>query len=432
MKQLKLSRRKLLLGGAVLVAGSAMALKPKQNSADFHDGFFSELSQGLDRAGVATPSLVIDKHQLDANIKTLVEHTQDRFDFRIVAKSLPSIPLLAYVMAKAETKKLMVFHQPFLTQVAQNLPDADVLMGKPLPVAAAQQFYLGLADAQNSRRKAFDDETQLQWLIDSPRRLLQYRQLAESIERRLNINIELDVGLHRGGVNNQADFLAMLDVIEASPYLRFAGLMGYEPHIGKVPGNPIKQRDQAMNLYQAYVTSAETHLKRSIQNLTLNAAGSPTYQYYNEGAFPMNELSAGSCLVKPLDFDLPSLQDHSAAAYIATPVLKVLKQTQIPGGVLGSGLGGVMSWWNPNWEQAFFVYGGYWKAKPESPKGLVLNPVYGRSSNQEMLNGSANVQLQQDDWIFWRPTQSESVLLQFGDLLLYENGDITLRWPVLS
>ena len=435
-RPLNVSRRQLLLGGGALLAGTALALKPQAitrttGDSHVHDAYFQRLSTALHGDGVATPVLLIDKQRLDANLETLLQHTQDRFDYRIVAKSLPSIPLLAYVMAKAETNKLMVFHQPFLIQVTQHLPHADVLMGKPLPVAAAQQFYFAQAAANTAKQTGFDDEAQLQWLIDSPKRLMQYKQLAETLQRRLNINIELDVGLHRGGVAESSDFLTMLDMIEASPYLRFSGLMGYEPHIGKVPGDPINHRDEAMHIYQKYVTLAETHLKRSIQNLTLNAAGSPTYQFYNQGAFPMNELSAGSCLLKPSDFDLPTLHDHIAAAFIATPVLKVLPQTQIPGGFVGKGLSGLMAWWNPNWEQAFFVYGGYWKAKPESPKGLVLNPVYGRSSNQEMLNGSANVPLKQDDWVFWRPTQSESVLLQFGDLLLLDHNEITQRWPVL-
>jgi len=40
--------------------------------------------------------------------------------------------------------------------------------------------------------------------------------------------------------------------------------------------------------------------------------------------------------------------------------------------------------------------------------------------------------LQQDDFVFLRPTQSESVFLQFGDIWVYENGAITERWPIIS
>jgi len=58
--------------------------------------------------------------------------------------------------------------------------------------------------------------------------------------------------------------------------------------------------------------------------------------------------------------------------------------------------------------------------------------VYGRSSNQEMVNGSAAVGLGVEDQVFLRPTQTESVLLQFGDLLAVRGGRIVDTWPVYS
>jgi D-serine deaminase-like pyridoxal phosphate-dependent protein len=46
-----------------------------------------------------------------------------------------------------------------------------------------------------------------------------------------------------------------------------------------------------------------------------------------------------------------------------------------------------------------------------------------------MLEGSAKVELAQDDFVFLRPTESEGVFLQFGDILVYDGQDITTRWP---
>ena len=203
--------------------------------------------------------------------------------------------------------------------------------------------------------------------------------------------------------------------------------MGYEPHVVKVPGDPITYRDRAMARYSHFLQLARDYLGEAFpRQPLLNAGGSPTYQLYDRGDFPFNELAAGSCLVKPTDFDLPSLADHLPASYIATPVLKRLDNLQIP----GIDLGPVQSLWDPNRARTFFTYGGYWKAIPESPPGLSYNGLFGRSTNQEMLNGSSSVELSPDDWIFLRPTQSEFVFLQFGDIAVYENGAITERWPV--
>ncbi len=59
-----------------------------------------------------------------------------------------------------------------------------------------------------------------------------------------------------------------------------------------------------------------------------------------------------------------------------------------------------------------------------------MSEVFGRSSNQELVNGSPAVALRVEDQVFLRPTQSESVLLQFGDLLALRGGRIVERWPV--
>lgn len=416
------SRRNLLLGGlAVGAAAGLLKIKPK-DQAENHSNYFNQLSRALDRAGIARPSMVVDRQKLKQNIEVMRSHINGRFAYRVVAKSLPSVKLIAEVMAEANTNNLMLFHQPFANQIARQLPQADILFGKPMPVAAAKAFYQGHSGS-------FDPAKQLQWLIDSPQRLQQYAELSKALSVNLRISIELDVGLHRGGVNNKNELAEMLDQIQADERLTLSGFMGYEPHVAKLPGNKISHRDKAMTAYREFLDLAVEKYAGLQPEWVLNAGGSPTYQLYDQGDFVHNELSTGSCLVKPTDFDMPTLADHLPAAYIATPVIKALNKTQLPG---FDSVSKLMSWWNPNREKAFFTYGGYWKANPESPKGLSVNPLFGRSTNQEMLNGSSSLNLQQDDWVFLRPSQSEFVFLQFGDIAVYEQGEIVDYWPVMA
>jgi len=422
------NKKRISRRGAVLAGGSAFALlalfglKPKDVGAN-HSPYFLKMSEALTRSNGGLPTLVIDKAQLLKNIDVLKQAINTDTNYRIVVKSLPSLPLLDIIMQQTQSRRLMVFHQPFLNQVAKEIPQADVLMGKPLPVAAANTFYEKAGNSQ------FKPSKQLQWLVDTPERMKQYADLANGLKQTILINIELDVGLHRGGVKNNETLHTMLTMIESEPYLSFSGFMGYEPHVAKVPGDKLAARDKAMAIYRSRKDFAASFYGRSIDHLTLNAGGSPTYQYYKTGNFPHNELSAGSCLVKPTDFDLPSLSSHVPASFIATPVLKSLPNTEIPG---VPGLGRLMSLWNPNRQQTFFTYGGYWKAKPESPEGLSTNPVFGRSTNQEMYNGSSKISLKPDDWIFQRPTQSEFVFLQFGDIAVYDQGEIGEYWPIFG
>ena len=69
-----------------------------------------------------------------------------------------------------------------------------------------------------------------------------------------------------------------------------------------------------------------------------------------------------------------------------------------------------------------------------SPQGLALSALYGRSSNQELWLGSASQHLQVNDYVFFRPQQSEAVFLQFGDIALFdkEKSQIVDKWPVFS
>lgn len=418
---IKLKRRTVLLGGIGGAAVVAAGLKPRDHGEN-HSPYFSGLSAALDAAPAVGPTLVVDRQKLLANVATLKSHIGDRFHYRVVTKSLPSIGLLKTIMSAADSNRLMLFHQPFLSQVATELPGSDVLMGKPMPVNAAAAFY------KTHRHSEFDHEQQLQWLLDAPQRLQQYATLADSLNLSMRINIEIDVGLHRGGVQNDADLHEMLQIIQDHPRLSFAGLMGYEPHIVKVPGDPLDYRERAMTVYRERLSSARDFLGEAWPaNVTLNAGGSPTYQLYDQGDYPFNELSAGSCLVKPTDFDMPTLADHQPASYIATPVLKALDTLQLPVDYFGP----LMAAWDPNRARTFFTYGGYWKALPESPRGLSTNPLFGRSTNQEMLNGSRTIDLQVDDWVFLRPTQSEFVFVQFGDIAVLDGGEIVEHWPVL-
>jgi D-serine deaminase-like pyridoxal phosphate-dependent protein len=162
--------------------------------------------------------------------------------------------------------------------------------------------------------------------------------------------------------------------------------------------------------------------------VTLNIAGSQTYQLYRDDTF-FNDLCAGSGLVMPTDFDMPTLAKHQPAVFIATPVLKKYSSVQVAGLEFASQL---FSVGNPNRQQAFYIYGGNWQAGYESPPGLKRNAIWGHSSNQEMVNASNKVTLAVDDFVFLRPHQSEFVFLQFGDLITVRKGEIGESWPVFQ
>lgn len=424
-------KRRLLLAGAVAAPIAAIvAAKPRAN-AGAHDEYFADLQGALRRAGLFRPTLVIDRARLAHNIGRLKAHLPKNKHYRIVAKSLPSLKLIETVRAATGTDRLMVFHQPFANFIAAQMSDAQLLFGKPKPAGAAQRF---LAQQRNA---AFDPAAQVEWLVDTPQRLAEYAMLARAQQAEglgpLKINLELDVGLHRGGLRSAQAVAEAVRAIEAEPALRFSGVMGYEAHASKIPeflGGPRGALAKSMAFYSECVAAARDVLgeRFDADALTLNAGGSSTYQLYDESA-PCNELAMGSGLVMPTDFDKPTLADHQPACFISTPVLKALDRSELPG--LES-MTGLFRAWDPNTARAFYIYGGYWLAGTVSPPGLQRNAIWGHSTNQDLLNGSRDVQLEVGDHVFLRPQQSEFVFLQFGDIAVYDQGEIVDSWAVFQ
>ena len=419
-----ISRRTALLGGGVLAAGAALLARPRDAGGPYPD-YFAGLNRLLRREGIDRPVMLIDLDRLDRNIDRVVRSVAvpPAKTYRIVVKSLPSPALVDYVARRANTKALMLFHRPFLQAMADLRPDADILLGKPLPVEAARHFLAG-------HRGPLDPSRQIAWLIDDDRRLVQYRELAVSLNRPMRVSLEIDVGLHRGGYPDAAALEPALSAIAAAPgVLEFGGFMGYDAHLMGLPGFLAdRERPKVRERYAAAVALLRDRFPSLVSDrLCFNAAGSPTFRDY-EGDRLVTDLSAGTCLLKPSHYDLSALGDFEPAAFIASPVLKHLPSARLP----------ALEWtapliraWDVNQAQMYFGYGGNWLAAPESPPGLALHWAY-TSSNQQGYTAPASVSLDIDDFIFLRPFQSEAVLLQFGDLVAFRGDRIIERWPVLG
>ena len=119
-------------------------------------------------------------------------------------------------------------------------------------------------------------------------------------------------------------------------------------------------------------------------------------------------------LLKPSDFDSEFLLGLQPALWIAAPVLKVLPYTQLPSMALLNKL--------PHSAKAVFIYGGYWMANYVYPEQSHPHLLYGRSSNQELVNVPKNCDIAVDDFVFLRPSQSEAIITQFAELNLYKNA----------
>lgn len=373
--------------------------------------FFEQLNDDLKQQNNALPRLIIDDQAFEQNLQYVVTQLQSakHVQPRIVVKSLACLELLKRISQQLVTQRFMVFHLPQLLPILENFSEADVLWGKPMPVSLVQHFY---------ETNHHWQDTNIQWLVDTPQRLSQYLEVAKQLSLKLKVNLEIDVGLHRGGISSLQTLSDILKTIRSHPeYLQFSGLMGYDAHVTKLP-SILKKADDAyqesQEIYQHYISVIQQHFPDlCVNELCFNGGGSPSFNFHVKHSV-CNDLSFGSMLLKPSDFDSTSLSDLKAALWIAAPVLKVLPYTQVPGLPILNKL--------PHRFKALFVYGGYWMADYIYPKGIRPHQLYGRSSNQEMVNVPKDTKINVDDYVFLRPTQSEAIIPQFSRLYYYKNG----------
>lgn len=375
------------------------------------DAYFQQLTRCLKDQGNGQAQLILDLAQLDKNIQSIRSKFPAHIQPRLVVKSLANLQLLKRAANALNTQSFMLFHLPHILELKKVFKNADLLMGKPMPIQAVKALAAQDHDALS----------QIQWLIDSEQRLEQYLAFAKQFKVLLKLNLEIDVGLHRGGFNDLTIFKKVLKRIESeSAFLELSGLMGYDAHVSKLPKvlfSSIKSYQKSQQRYQQFIDV----LKRTLPNvdmaqLCLNGAGSGTLQHHFIQSI-CNDLSFGSLLLKPYDFELEGLEQLNPALWIAAPVLKRLDPVELPGLELLQHL--------PYIQPAICIYGGYWRGICEYPIGAKPHPLYGRSSNQELLQIPQHCRINVDDYVFIRPAQSETILPQFAHLYVYNNQTLT-------
>ncbi|TGL80508.1 alanine racemase [Leptospira yasudae] len=425
---MKLIRKKtILVGIAILVFLLIFAIKPGDNGKPYSP-YFQNLNEELKTNGPGKPIVLLDLDRLDENLKVLKEKLKSPLQYRVVVKSLPSLDLLRYIVRATGSDRLMVFHSG---DVAMLLSDGEfrkfnILLGKPMPIKAVADVYT------KTDAKSFQN---VLWLIDTEERLKEYLAFAQKENLRLSVSLEIDIGLHRGGFRKKEELDSSFTLIRQNKeHLRFSGFMGYEPHVASVPvifGDKIRAIEdslkKSLQVYSEFINySKEKFPERFQGELVFNGGGSKTYRFYQEfGNGIVNDVSVGSALVKPTDFDTVSLEEHSPAVFIAAPILKRLEGTNIP---FLESISFLFSFWDPNQQLTYFTYGGAFSAKKESPSGLQDNSLYGASTNQGILNGSLKTSLFPNDFVFYRPTQSEKVMAELGEIHLIRKGKLSGKW----
>ena len=422
---------------ALVVCALVWLSRPRAHSPETQP-YFESLATLLASQAPRRPIVLIDLDRLDANLALVRSRIVPPLHLRIVTKSLPSLDLVRYVLKGSGSRRLMAFHAPFLPDLlSATEPDVDILLGKPVPAGAAAEVY----DALPPDRAA-EMTRRVQWLVHDPALLADYLAFAREREIRLRINVEIDVGLHRGGARDITELRQLLDDIRRAPaQARFSGFMGYDGHVAHAPtflrwpweterAPVLRAFERMLDRYATFERFARrTYPDLVADDATWNGGGSRTYALYTPDAV-VTDIALGGGLVRPASYTGFTMEGHQPALFIATPVLKRIEAARIP---FLEGLSKLWSWWNPNRAVAFYVNGGGWAAEVVHPTGLIRNELLADPPNENLLptlsllNGSRLQTVSEGSWVFYRPRQGDAVF-QFEEIHLVRGGRLVGTW----
>lgn len=372
--------------------------------------YFSRLSRALGDAFCHRPTLVLDRPALLRNVGRIREALAGGPALRIVDKSLPVPDLLNDLMAMTGSRRMMSFHLPVTLALIDRCPDSHVLFGKPMPSPAVAAAINGPKGEALIARTTF--------LADTLDRLGELHAIADSAGRTLSVALEINVGLNRGGFADPAAMAPALGFLRGQTALKLDGLMGYEAHIPAIPklfGGYNKAHNASEVRFRAF-----SEALRPDEKSILNTGGSKTATSYR-APHPANDVSIGSAFVMPTDFDGGLNRENEPALFIATPILK-------EGPALLPGLDRLTPLFQalrlfPR--RGVFTYGGKWMARPVWPASLKASSLWGESSNQQFFGIGPDETVTPGDMAFFRPTQSEAVMSQFGPIAVYDGSAIS-------
>ena len=130
--------------------------------------------------------------------------------------------------------------------------------------------------------------------VDDARNVNALSQAAQAAGASLRVLVEVDVGMHRCGVEPGQPALDLAQTVDQAPHLTFAGLMGYEGHLVFVPS--LEERAQ--------------RVRNDLQALI------DTVEFVESNGLPVKIVSSGGTGTAMITSTLPRITEIQAGSYV--------------------------------------------------------------------------------------------------------------------
>jgi D-serine deaminase-like pyridoxal phosphate-dependent protein len=368
--------------------------------------------------GRGQPVAFVDLAAVDQNINVVVDFARtEGWAVRPAMKTFRAPGLISYILERMPQPRALIFNLAEVDElVASAPPNPDLMTGYPPTIGQLEDF-LGRPSP------AGQPPYTLRVLVDSVPLMQRLADLVKTTPRPLPIDValEFDVGMGRGGFNNPGELQAAVDVLRtARGGLRLGAVLGYDGHATLTGEAPYRKlvAIQAMRSYRRLLRELAKRAGDLYDDATLIRNGPASSNYRNWRGGPANEIACGSAFVYPGYLNggyhvaglAPALTLAGAVIRITSdhPSLPVT-ETTLPGST----------------REEIIV----------QPVGAVGEVVYPKNTAGDELSGGGNAMvvnkgaLQLGDYMLFNPTQAEDGIGRFRSLIAVREGQVLRVWP---
>ena len=372
-----------------------------------------QLARLARKLGGGYPVLILDLAALDQNTGVVTSFAREQgWGVRPALKSFRSPQLTAYLLRRLPEPRGLVFNLYEVDPIVAAAPSGVDLMGGYPPTVGELRSFLARRGPRKRHRVRF--------LVDSVPLLEELARLARRTPRRLPLDValELDVGMGRGGMNEPGELAAAIEILRRErERLRLGAVLGYDGHatLNGDAGYRSGVATQAMDFYRRHLDELSSFVDPA--KLIRNGPASSNYRNWVGG--PANEISPGSAFLfagylnggYDTDGLHPALTMCGAVRRITSdhPSLP-LTGTPAPGAT----------------EQEIIVQGVGSAGEVVRPEGARGDEASGGGDALVVPKGSVAL----GDYVLFRPTQTEVGVQQFDAMVAVREGRARRTWWV--
>jgi D-threonine aldolase len=237
---------------------------------------------GQARSELPTPALVLDVDAMRANVAAMAAWSREHAAIRPHFKAHKSLEIAREQIASGAIGITAATVWEARALVAGGIEDILVANEVVAPAKAAM-----LAELAREARMTV--------AVDDPEAAAALAAAARAQGSTVDALVEVDVGMHRGGVRSVEDAVTVARAVANLEGIRFRGVMGYEGHVVLEPDRRRRadRAEQAMDRLAQYVRALEAD-GHAVE--VVSAGGTNTYDM--TGAHPcVTELQVGTYAV---------------------------------------------------------------------------------------------------------------------------------------